>query len=54
MFNKLNDLTLMSMVYEMFEIRKYIKGEIIITQSKQAPTNTGYRGYYDLRISKIA
>ncbi|CDW89040.1 tpr domain containing protein [Stylonychia lemnae] len=54
MFNKLNDLTLMTLVFEMFEIRKYQKGEIIVTQSKQAPTNTVYRGYYDLRISKIA
>ena len=44
----------MSLVYELFEVRKYSKAEIIVTQSKQAPTNFSYREYYDLRISKIA
>eukprot|EP00347_Sterkiella_histriomuscorum_P006255 403353470 len=54
MFNKLNDLTLMTMVFEYFETKKFNYGEIILTQSKQAPTNTGYSGYYDSsKISKL-
>ena len=54
MFSRLNNLTLMTLVYEYFETRTYKMDEIIITQSKQAPTNVHYKGYYDSRVSKFA
>jgi hypothetical protein len=43
MFSKLNDLTLTTLVYELFQIRTFKKGEIIMHQSKQAPTNKDFR-----------
>ena len=39
MFSKLNDLTLTMLVYELFELRTFKKGQIVMDQSKQAPTN---------------
>lgn len=54
MFSKLNDLTLTSMVYELFEVRTFRKGEVIISQSKQAPTNKEYRPFYMMQLSKMA
>jgi len=54
MFEKINDLTLMTLVYELFETKIFRYGQVVVTKSKQAPTNTVYREFYDLRISKIA
>ncbi len=46
MFSKLNDLTLTTLVYELFETRCFRKGEVIMEQSKSAPTNQDYRAFY--------
>ena len=48
MFSKLNDLTLTTLVYELFEIRVFKKGQIIMEQSKSAPTNQDYRQFYQI------
>jgi hypothetical protein len=54
MFSKLNDLTLTTMVYELFEVRVFKKGQIILEQSKGAPTNQDYRQFYQIQMSKLA
>jgi hypothetical protein len=54
MFSKLNDLTLTTLVYELFEVKYYNKGEVICLQSKQAPTNYAYRPFYQMQLSKLA
>ena len=54
MFSGLNDLTLTTLVYELFEIRTFKKGERIMEQSKQAPTNKDYRSFYTMQLSKMA
>jgi hypothetical protein len=54
MFSKLNDLTLTTLVYELFELRTFKKGQIVMQQSKQAPTNIDYKQFYSKQISKMA
>ena len=54
MFSGLNDLTLTTLVYELFQVRTFKKGEVIVEQSKQAPTNKDYRGFYLMQLSKMA
>lgn len=54
MFSKLNDLTLTTMVYELFESRTFKKGEVIMEQSKSAPTNEDYKPFYQIQLSKMA
>jgi hypothetical protein len=54
MFSKLNDLTLTTLVYELCEVRHFVKGEVICVQSKQAPTNYAYRPFYQMQLSKLA
>lgn len=54
MFSKLNDLTLTTLVYELFQVRTFKKGDVIMQQSKQAPTNKDFRQFYQMQLSKIA
>jgi hypothetical protein len=54
MFSKLNDLTLTTLVYELFEVRVFKKGQIIMEQSKSAPTNQDYKQFYQVQLSKLA
>jgi hypothetical protein len=54
MFSKLNDLTLTTMVYELCELRTFRKGETIVEQMKQAPTNYRFRPFFVMQLSKMA
>ena len=54
LFKKLNELTLMNLVYELLEVRKFKKGDVLACQSKSSPTNVLYKDYYNIRLSKIA
>lgn len=54
MFGKLNDLTLTTMVYELCELRTFRKGEMIVEQMKQAPTNYRFRPFFVMQLSKMA
>jgi hypothetical protein len=54
MFSKLNDLTLTTLVYELFQVRIFKKGDVIMEQTKQAPTNKDFRAYYQTQLSKMA
>ena len=54
LFSDLSELTIMMLVSEVFEHKKFKKGEIIMEQSRYSPTNTYYRQYYEIRLSKFA
>ena len=54
LFNKMSDLTLTIMVFSLLEERKFKKGDVIMAQSKQAPTNTMFAKFYEMQISKLA
>jgi hypothetical protein len=54
MFSKLNDLTLTTLVYELFEVRIFKKGQVIMEQTKSAPTNHDYKQFYQIQLSKLA
>lgn len=39
LFRSVNDLTLTMLVYELFELKTFKKGQLVMEQSKKAPTN---------------
>ena len=54
MFSKLSELTILMLVSEIFQCRKFKKGELITLQSKYSPTNSYFRKYYEIKLSKFA
>lgn len=54
LFKHLNKLTVMSLVSEIIQIRKFKKGDLIMEQSNYSPTNSHSRQYYEVRLSKFA
>ena len=53
LFSDLSELTIMMLVSEVFQHKKFKKGDIILEQSRYSPTNTYYRQYYEIRLSKF-
>jgi hypothetical protein len=54
LFHPLSKLTVMTLVSEVLQTRKFSKGEVIMLQSRFSPTHTHYRKYYTARLSKFA
>lgn len=53
-FKHLSEMTTLTLVSEVFQIRTFKKGDLIGLQSKYSPTNSQFRKYYEVKLSKFA